>query len=104
MAQPVTSDQYVGHGTDDGDAFPQHKLDKARVLFGDCRQFQSLRRRLDLGKIDHATFRLGQYLLRDDQHVAVQQRPEPCHFQSVLQQDGQIVTGTNFSHAGQRVN
>jgi hypothetical protein len=83
------------------DRFAQHEFDQPRILAGEFRQRHRACRRLDSGECDPAPLALGHDLLRDHQHVAVDQCDAGAR-EAVADEAGKIVACDDLRDAFQR--
>ena len=90
-------------GADDAFCLLQHQFNQPGFLVGERCQPQRLFTWHHAIHRDKAPFGLGHDLLGDYQYVA-SARLQPVLFERLAQQPGQIVTGADFAHPGQRVN
>ena len=91
-------DQHAAVHPHDAARLAQHDLDLPRVLPPASRVLPRHLRRLDRPQLHQPALRLRDDLLRDDQHVAVEQR-RPLRSRGVDDERGDIVAGRYFGHA-----
>ena len=94
----------MGHGAHDMARLVQDQLHQPGVLARGFRQLSGFGAGGDHIEIDESSFRLGNDLLRDDEHVARLERQQPGGVQIVVQLLGEVGPGPNFRQIDKRMN
>ena len=94
MSSPALRAQHLG-------GFGEDQLDEARVLARDGGELRGARAGDDVGEAHVAAFRLGDDLLRDDEHIAREQCESGTR-ERLREKRGQVAPGKHLGNVAQR--